>query len=83
MANTGEPDTGGSQFFLNVADNEGLDWFSDGPDKHPVFGRVIEGLQLLVAISQVPVVDERMIDDADRRPRVPIKVVSVTVANLP
>ena len=29
------------------------------------------------------VLDERMIDDADRRPRVPIKVVSVTVANLP
>merc|ERR1719473_1350145 len=27
MANTGRPNSGGSQFFLNVADNKNLDWF--------------------------------------------------------
>lgn len=36
MANTGEPNTGGSQLFMNVADNYSLDWFSEGPDKHVV-----------------------------------------------
>merc|ERR1711924_139996 len=28
MANTGSPNSGGSQFFLNVANNSNLDWFS-------------------------------------------------------
>merc|ERR1712051_844556 len=28
MANTGRPNSGGSQFFMNVADNANLDWFS-------------------------------------------------------
>ena len=38
MANTGSPNSGGSQFFLNVAHNDFLDWFSPGESKHPVFG---------------------------------------------
>jgi peptidylprolyl isomerase len=44
MANSG-PDSGGSQFFINVADNTFLD------DKHPVFGKVIKGLSVVMAIS--------------------------------
>jgi len=47
MANTGKPDSGGSQFFINVADNN----FLDG--KHPVFGKVIEGLEIVDKISRV------------------------------
>ena len=46
MANAG-PDTGGSQFFINVADNNFLD------SKHPVFGRITEGMDVAVAISGV------------------------------
>lgn len=30
MANTGSPNSGGSQFFINVAHNSFLDWFSPG-----------------------------------------------------
>ncbi len=44
MANSG-PDTGGSQFFINVANN----FFLNG--KHPVFGKVIEGYDLVEKIS--------------------------------
>ena len=40
----GRPNSGGSQFFLNVANNANLDWFSGGQSKHPVFGKVIEGI---------------------------------------
>ena len=40
MANTGAPNSGGSQFFLNVAHNDFLDFFSGGASKHPVFGKV-------------------------------------------
>jgi len=35
MANTGQHDSGGSQFFLNVNNKRNLDWFSSGPSKHP------------------------------------------------
>lgn len=56
MANTGQPNTGGSQFFINTVDNTGLD-FNKEPfsSKHPVFGRVIKGLDIVDTISKVEV----------------------------
>ena len=53
MANRG-PNTGGSQWFINVVDNCYLD-FDKKPysSAHPVFGKVIEGLEVVDAISQV------------------------------
>eukprot|EP00440_Ansanella_granifera_P022800 gb/GFBE01024762.1/.p1 GENE.gb/GFBE01024762.1/~~gb/GFBE01024762.1/.p1 ORF type:complete len:212 (+),score=57.39 gb/GFBE01024762.1/:1-636(+) len=55
MANTGRKDSGGSQFFINVANNANLDWFSPGESKHPVFGRITEGMDIVVAISKTKV----------------------------
>jgi peptidylprolyl isomerase len=46
MANAG-PNTGGSQFFINLVNNN----FLDG--KHPVFGKVVEGLDVMDAIAKV------------------------------
>ena len=41
MANTGAPNSGGSQFFLNTKHNAFLDYFDNStPSKHPVFGKV-------------------------------------------
>merc|ERR1712170_188531 len=53
MANTGSPNTGGSQFFLNVAHNDFQDWFSPGESKHPVFGKVTKGFDIVQAIVKV------------------------------
>ncbi len=55
MANSG-PNTGGSQFFFNMDNNTFLD-FDQAPlsSKHPVFGHVVEGWDIVVEISEVPV----------------------------
>jgi len=49
MANTGQPESGGSQFFINVANNTFLDWFDKSSESaHPVFGKVCTHFVLLV-----------------------------------
>ncbi len=53
MANRG-PNTGGSQWFINVIDNFYLD-FDKKPysSAHPVFGKVIEGMNVVDEISKI------------------------------
>ena len=46
MANAG-PNTGGSQFFINLVNNNFLD------DKHPTFGEVIEGMDIVSKLGKV------------------------------
>ena len=60
MANAG-PDTGGSQFFINVVDNHRLN------PKHPAFGKVVAGMEVVDRIAKVPT-------DADDRPRTAVSV---------
>jgi cyclophilin family peptidyl-prolyl cis-trans isomerase len=74
MANTGDADSGSSQFFLNVAHNEKLDWFSSGDSRHPVFGQIIEGYDTLKQISEVAT--------AGDNPIVPIRVDATIVSGL-
>ena len=53
MANTGRPDSGGSQFFINLVDNKYLDWDNpQTPSKHPVFGDIVEGMDVVDAIGK-------------------------------
>mmetsp|Transcript_58069 Transcript_58069/g.106800 ORF Transcript_58069/g.106800 Transcript_58069/m.106800 type:complete len:271 (-) Transcript_58069:172-984(-) len=76
MANNGRPNTGGSQFFINMAHNKALDWFDDSSkSKHPVFGKVIEGMDVVEKIVNV----ER---DDDDRPVEPVKLEKVRVSEI-
>ena len=71
MANSG-PNSGSSQFFINTVHNAFLDWFSPGPSKHPVFGRVTEGLDVVEKIGKTPT-------NSSDRPVTPVKMLKVTV----
>jgi cyclophilin family peptidyl-prolyl cis-trans isomerase len=72
MANTGEPNSGGSQFFVNTVHNQYLDWFTPGQSKHPVFGKVIDGWDVVKKIEATPT-------DRGDRPTTPVQVIKVTV----
>jgi len=69
MANTGEPNSGGSQFFINTVHNEFLDWWRDdlSESQHPVFGKVVEGMGIVTSIGKVKT-------DKGENPVKPIKV---------
>ena len=75
MANTGRPNSGGSQFFVNTVHNDYLDWFTPGPSKHPVFGKVTSGMDIVHAIEKTPTNKA-----AGDRPVTPVRVNSVTVS---
>jgi cyclophilin family peptidyl-prolyl cis-trans isomerase len=72
MANTGRPDSGSCQFFMNTVHNSYLDWFSPGPSKHPVFGKVIKGMDVLKAIESAPTA-------SGDRPKTPIRMNKITI----
>jgi peptidylprolyl isomerase len=65
MANAG-PNTGSSQFFLNLVDNDYLD------GNHPVFGKVVEGMNVCDKIAKVKV-------DRNDKPLVDVKILKATV----
>ncbi len=73
MANTGRPNSGGSQFFINTVHNDFLDWFNPRtPSKHPVFGKVTEGMELVQKLGNVET-------DGRDNPIVPVQVKTITI----
>ncbi|RLG11458.1 peptidylprolyl isomerase [Candidatus Pacearchaeota archaeon] len=67
IANAG-PNTGGSQFFINLVDNNFLD------SKHPVFGKVIEGMDIVDKIAQVKT-------DSNDKPLQEVKIIKASLLN--
>ncbi len=76
MANTGAPNSGSSQFFINLVDNSALD------GKYTVFGKVIVGMNVAQAISNVPLYSP--VNGICCQPIAPYPfLVSVTISNSP
>ena len=67
MANSG-PNTGGSQFFINLVDNNYLDTM------HPAFGKVIAGMDVVDAIGKAKT-------DASDRPLTEVKIIHAMIIN--
>ncbi len=65
MANAG-PNTGGSQFFINLVDNLYLD------GKHPVFGKVVEGMEVVQKIGKAKT-------NRNDRPLIDIKILKCSI----
>lgn len=72
MANTGRPNSGGSQFFINTVHNAYLDWFTPGQSKHPVFGKITDGMGVVHKIENTPT-------GRGDRPDPPVKMISVSI----
>ncbi|MCK4476995.1 peptidylprolyl isomerase [Candidatus Bathyarchaeota archaeon] len=67
MANAG-PNTGSSQFFINLVDNNYLD------SKHPVLGKVIEGMDVVDSIEKVET-------DEDDRPLQEVRIIKAQLVD--
>ncbi|MBI3622938.1 peptidylprolyl isomerase [Candidatus Pacearchaeota archaeon] len=65
MANAG-PNTGGSQFFINLVNNNFLD------TKHPAFGEVVEGMDIVDAIAKVKT-------DSNDKPLEEVKIIKASI----
>jgi len=67
MANAG-PNTGSSQFFINLVNNNFLD------NKHPVFGDVVQGMDVIDKIASVET-------DHNDKPLEEVKIIKALVIN--
>jgi len=65
MANAG-PNTGSSQFFINLVDNNYLD------RNHPVFGKIIEGMDIIDKIAKVKT-------DRNDKPLNPVRIIKAEI----
>ena len=68
MANGGNPDSGGCQFFVTA--NVAPQWNG----KYTIFGQVVEGLNVVEKIARLPVRNEKPVN--------PVKLLSVTIERI-
>jgi cyclophilin family peptidyl-prolyl cis-trans isomerase len=70
MARTPDPNSASAQFFINVANNNSLNFRGKTPDGwgYAVFGNVVEGMDVVDAIVQVPTTTKGPYGDVPLQP---------------
>lgn len=78
MARTSDPNSATAQFFINLADNQFLNYTSPEPDYigYCVFGKVVSGMDVVHKIGIVPTGNNRGFSD------VPIKAIVIKQAKV-
>lgn len=82
MARTGDPHSATSQFFINVVDNAQLNHSGENPQGwgYCVFGKVIDGLDVMDKIRNTPVeMDPRADGRQPAAPTTPVVIQKVTI----
>jgi peptidyl-prolyl cis-trans isomerase A (cyclophilin A) len=80
MARTGDPNSATSQFFINVADNEALNYPGRDGFGYTVFGKVVKGQEVVDKIKGVLVDDKGIFQNI---PVIPIVIKSATILKTP
>jgi peptidyl-prolyl cis-trans isomerase A (cyclophilin A) len=76
MARTGDPNSATSQFFINVADNTPLDYPGRDGFGYTVFGKVVQGQDVVDKIKGV------VVDDVKGQQNVPVVPIVITGASV-
>jgi len=90
MARTGDPNSATAQFFININDNQGLDYPQPDGHGYAVFGKVVEGMDVVDAIKGVatstktltmlhPITGQTMTQQAPNVPNQPIVITRAVV----
>ena len=75
MARMSDPDSATAQFFINVRDNGNLNYINGAQPGYAVFGKVIEGMDIVDAIVGVKTTTQQGHDD------VPVEPIVITTAH--
>lgn len=76
MARTSDPNSATAQFFINVQNNAFLDYPGQDGYGYTVFGKVIDGMDVVNKIAAVPTGNQGMHQNV---PRTPVVIESMTV----
>ncbi|MDI3325418.1 peptidylprolyl isomerase [Pontibacterium granulatum] len=76
MARTQHPDSATAQFFINTVNNRFLNHGARGAG-YAVFGKVIEGMDVVMKISRLPTTSQGMYQDVPKKPVIIIKAYRV------
>ncbi|MEO8187625.1 MAG: peptidylprolyl isomerase [Burkholderiaceae bacterium] len=76
MARRGDPDSATAQFFINVVDNANLDYPKPDGNGYAVFGKVVEGMDVVDKIRAAPT------DSRGSHQNVPVKPITIKTAHI-
>ncbi len=76
MARTNDPNSATAQFFINHKDNDFLNYASDANPGYAVFGRAVEGMDVVDSIAAVKTATLKGMTDV---PAEPVVIISASV----